>query len=431
MLGARAPLRELSNGVPRLDLKELRELSAFVRRDADGTDAGAASREAATLLALAFHGWRGRLTEPDKATHRARAHFIQATRAAAFSAWRGCAADARQLHLRRVQHLAGVRQRLVLGAWRAACLDLKEQLSVALRTRSARLATAVLREWMCHAAEAAVRRAQAVAVLERGWHVELVSTALTALLQNASASRAASSTAQAHHRLNMLGRALRAWKAHAARASWLRSTERAVAARVKQQHLMRAWHAWRHDYVAHAVAGRALRERALAWRSRRVIMLSLRAWAADARGARMQRERGHLAACLAVWRGVCLAEQKALRVRRLARSFIAWRALRVGQAAQKRAMHEMMHRAKAAASAPPPPLTAAEARRLEGMIGAFERLVAEHAQCTSAAKALAHTPQAGALLARCAHLTEEKRRQAPLVRVAAQRLQEQLQEPLR
>jgi hypothetical protein len=384
MLCARAPLRELGNGLPQLDLKELRELSAFVRRDADGPDAGEASRVAATLLALAFHGWRGRLAEPEKATHRARAHFRQATLAASLSAWRGCAADAKQEHMLRLQYLAGVRQRLVLVEWRTATDRPKQQLSVALRTRSVRLATAVLREWRSHAAEAAVRSAQAVAVLERGWQSEVVSSAFAALLQNASASRAAASTAQAQYRLKALGRALRAWRADAARAAWLRVAERAVAARVKQLHLMHAWHAWR-EHVARSLAARALRERALAWRSRRISLHCFRAWVGDTRDARLKLVRGRLAACLSTWRAACMAEQRAMRARTLARSFIAWRALRVGHAAQKRALHEMTHRAKAAAAAPPPPLTAAEARRLEGVIVAFERLVAEHTQCVSAA----------------------------------------------
>ena len=427
MAGARAPLQELSsNGEPQLDLKALRELSAFVRRDADGRDADTAAREALSLVALVFHGWRGTLAEPGKATHRARAHFKQAALAAALSAWRGEAADAKQLHARRLQHLTVVRQRLVLGAWHGACSHSKQQLAGYLRLRSARLSAAVLRDWKGHAAEAAVRRAQAVEVLQNGRRTDLASTACAALSANASAARAAASTAQAQYRRVLLGRALRAWRAQVSRAAWLHNAGVALASRLKQLRVVRAWHAWRHEYVARAVAARALRERALAWRAQRLGLSTLRAWADATRHARLELARSRLAACLAAWRAVVAEEQRAMRARRLARSFFTWRAVRVGNAAQKRAMHDMMHRAKAAAAAPPPPLTAAETRRLEGVIVAFERLVAEHAQCTSAAKSLGHTPQAGALLARCAHLAEEKRRQAPLVRMAAQRLQEQL-----
>jgi len=118
-----------------------------------------------------------------------------------------------------------------------------------------------------------------------------------------------------------------------------------------------------------------------------------------------------------------MAEKRAMNHRRAARAFIQWRALCAGVAAKRQATDGMTKRIATAAAVPPAPLTEEETRRLEAVILAHERLVAEHAQCCAAAAALAHTPQAGSLAARCAHLEEKKREHAVLVRAAAKRLQ--------
>jgi hypothetical protein len=421
-------LGELDSNAAHTDISSLKELSAFIHRSAD--DGSDAEREHTLLLSLVMHAWRG-LAQPDVSTQRARVHAVHQAQLGVFAAWKGETAAAKLRHKTAVQQLRSLRLRLAMQAWRCAVLDQKAAAVEAEMLFVRRRRALVLYHWKLISAETAVRRAQAVAMLQRVRCTPLLADGVFALRLNAEGRRANDITAQTQRRRQLLNRAMRAWVHVSRRAAWLRHAEQTVEVHATRLHLKHAFVAWRDDYLPAAMAKRGLQERARIWRMQQLSQKALKGWTQCAqasstqmRAARALLSQRRVSACLHAWRCVCIGEKRLMEQRRAARAFIQWRALCAGVAAKRQATDGMTKRIATAAVLPlAPPLTEEETRRLEAVILAHERLVAEHAQCCAAAAALAHTPQAGSLVARCAHLEEKKREHAVLVRAAAKRLQ--------